>query len=122
MKEAIVSGGPKVCIIDSPIPEPGADEVLIEVAYSGCNPKDWKYPEFSKTNSNSGDDIVGIVHSVGSDVFEFRAGDRVAAFHKMRSPGGSFAEYALAPAHTTFPLPEAISFAEVRSEWGWRVK
>lgn len=114
MKEAIVSGGPQVCIVDSPIPQPGADQVLIRVAYSGCNPKDWKYPEFSKTSANSGDDIVGIVHSVGRDVFEFRPADRVAAFHEMRTPGGSFAEYALAPAHTTFLLPGTVTFAEVR--------
>ena len=37
-------------------------------------------------------------------------GQRVAAFHKMMTPGGSFAEYAVAPYHTTFPLPAHITY------------
>lgn len=113
MKEAIVSGGPRVSIVNSPIPEAGPDQVLIRVICSGCNPKDWKYPEFSKTSANSGDDIAGIVHSVGGDVLEFRPGDRVGAFHQMKSPGGSFAEFALAPKHTTFHLPDSVGFEQV---------
>ncbi len=48
--------------------------------------------------------------SVGSSVFEYKAGDRVAAFHRMGDPLGAFAEYATAPATTTFPLPPNISF------------
>jgi NADPH2:quinone reductase len=37
-------------------------------------------------------------------------GDRVAAFHEMQAPGGSYAEYALAWEHTTFHLPPSTSF------------
>lgn len=44
MKEALVSAGPTVNIVDSPIPKPGPDQVLIKVIYSGTNPKDWKVP------------------------------------------------------------------------------
>lgn len=44
---------------------------------------------------NTGDDIAGIVHSVGSNVWEFKKGDRVASFHEMMTSGGSFAEYAV---------------------------
>lgn len=40
MKEAIVSDE-GVVIKDSPIPEPGPDQVLIKVLVSGSNPKDW---------------------------------------------------------------------------------
>jgi NADPH:quinone reductase-like Zn-dependent oxidoreductase len=39
-----------------------------------------------------------------------KVGDRVAAFHEMRTPGGSYAEYAVAWAYTTFHLPEKTSF------------
>jgi len=35
MKEAIVSAGPKVEIKESPIPEPGPDDVIIKVVVSG---------------------------------------------------------------------------------------
>jgi len=44
MKEAIVSAGPSVKIVDSPIPKPNADQVVTKVIYSGSNPKDWKVP------------------------------------------------------------------------------
>lgn len=59
---------------------------------------------------NQGDDISGIVHEVGENVSEFKPGDRVAAFHEMMKPGGSYAEYALSWAHTTIHLPEKTSF------------
>jgi NADPH:quinone reductase-like Zn-dependent oxidoreductase len=59
---------------------------------------------------NTGDDIAGIVESVGSEVFEYKPGDRVAAFHRMGQPHGGYAPYAIAPASTTFLLPPNISF------------
>jgi len=61
---------------------------------------------------NSGDDIAGIVHSVGKDVYEFAPGDRVAALHAPWTDNGSFAEYAIAPDHTTIHLPHNVSFEE----------
>jgi len=96
--------------VDSPVPEPGADQVLIKVVVSGSNPKDWKVPEWMDTNINQGDDIAGIVEKVGANVTEFKPGDRVAAFHEMRTPHGSYAEYAIAWAHTTFHIPAKTSF------------
>ena len=77
MKEAIVSKGPKVKIIDSPIPKPNARQVLIKVVYSGSNPKDWKRPDMSEPH-NSGDDIAGIVEEVGEDVYEFQKGKLIS--------------------------------------------
>lgn len=59
---------------------------------------------------NQGDDISGVVHEVGEGVTEFKKGDRVAAFHEMMAPGGSYAEYGLSWDHTTFFLPENTSF------------
>jgi len=53
MKEAIVSEGPKVKIVDSPIPEPGPEQVVIKVVVSGSNPKDWYVAScFSLTITN----------------------------------------------------------------------
>ena len=59
---------------------------------------------------NQGDDISGIVHEVGEGVTEFKVGDRVAAFHEMLAPHGSYAEYAVSWEHTTFALPPGVSF------------
>ncbi|KAI1167080.1 GroES-like protein [Nemania serpens] len=112
MKEVLVSKGPKVQIVDSPIPKPGPDQVVIKVVVSGSNPKDWKRPQWGDTTDNQGDDIAGVVHEVGENVFEFKPGDRVAAFHEMGTPGGSYAEYALAWQHTTFHIPKQTTFEE----------
>ncbi|KAK4153992.1 chaperonin 10-like protein [Chaetomidium leptoderma] len=114
MKEALVSKGPLVQIVDSPIPSLNDDQVLIKVIVSGCNPKDWKVADImgGPPSINQGDDIAGIVEKVGANVFEFKPGDRVAAFHEMRTPGGSFAEYAVAWQHTTFHIPATTTFEE----------
>ena len=59
---------------------------------------------------NQGDDIAGIVYSVGQHVTEFKLGDRVAAFHEFLTPHGSWAQYAVAWAYTAFHLPHGMSF------------
>ncbi|KAI0121240.1 chaperonin 10-like protein [Xylariales sp. AK1849] len=112
MKEAVVSEGPEVKIVDSPIPKPQPDEVVIKTVFAGSNPKDWKVPEWLGTTANQGDDIAGTVHEVGSDVTEFKPGDRVIAFHEMQAPGGAWAEYSVAHSHTTIHLPAQISFQD----------
>ena len=104
----------EVLVQDVPIPKPEPHQILIEVVVSGTNPKDWKQPLRvpAADGTNSGDDIAGFVKELGSNVTEFRVGDRVAGLHQMRTPGGSFAEYALVPETTTFHLPKSTSFEE----------
>ncbi|KAL8643970.1 MAG: hypothetical protein Q9226_008007 [Calogaya cf. arnoldii] len=72
----------------------------------------------SKQAMNSGDDIAGVVHQVGRNVYEFKPGDRVAAFHQMMAPGGSFAEYGVSWAHTTFHIPNHTSFEAMTAAIG----
>jgi NADPH:quinone reductase-like Zn-dependent oxidoreductase len=44
-RQAIVQSSIEVVeIIDSPIPIPKDDEIVIKVVVCGTNPKDWKYP------------------------------------------------------------------------------
>ncbi|KAI0381141.1 putative alcohol dehydrogenase [Hypomontagnella monticulosa] len=112
-KQVIVQGSIEtVEIIDTPIPTPRERDVVIKVVVSGTNPKDWKYPFWKDMPLNSGDDIAGIVYSVGKDVYEFKPGDRVAGFHECLTENGSFAEYAVAPDWMTFHIPHNISFEE----------
>ncbi|EED23788.1 zinc binding dehydrogenase, putative [Talaromyces stipitatus ATCC 10500] len=115
MIEYTISGKPgpiKATRSIAPIPKPGANEVLIKVIATDSNPKDWKAFRNHEEGRgiNQGDDISGIVESVGSSVWEFAPGDRVAAFHRMFQPHGSYAQYAIAPASTTFRLPANTSF------------
>ncbi|KAH8703974.1 chaperonin 10-like protein [Talaromyces proteolyticus] len=112
MYEVVIHSGPKAEVVQSPIPKPKPDQLVIKVIVSGSNPKDWKYPEWTEAVINQGDDIAGIVHEVGSGVTEFKIGARVAAFHEMATPGGSYAEYAVSWAHTTFHLPEKTTYEE----------
>ena len=97
-------------IEDVPVPKPNADQVLIKVVVSGSNPKDWKAPIYMNDQNHQGDDLAGIVHEVGSNVTEFKPGDRVAAMHEMLVPHGSYAEYAIAWDYATFHLPDKTSF------------
>ncbi|KAK6355858.1 hypothetical protein TWF718_000238 [Orbilia javanica] len=98
-------------LVEVPKPIPGPNDVLIKVAVTGTNPKDWKYITAEK-GFNSGDDIAGTVDAVGENVASFRPGDRVAGFHVMLTEHGSFAEYAVAPAATTFHIPPSLSFED----------
>lgn len=113
MKSVIVKARPLRCeIIDVPIPEPGPDEVLIKVIYCASNPRDWKAPDhlIPGVEINQGNEMSGVIEVVGSNVYEFRKGDRVAAAHPMQTENGTYAEYATAPVNTCFLLPPNISF------------
>lgn len=92
MKEGIVLKGPTVKLIDMDIPKPQPKQVVIKVVVSGSNPKDWyvivhdiiafllifcrKLPDMMGVELNQGDDIAGVVHEVGQDVYDFKVGDR----------------------------------------------
>jgi NADPH2:quinone reductase len=57
--------------------------------------------------------MAGIVYALGAKAAktcEFKIGDRVAAFHPMMAPHGSFADFAVAPNHSVLKLPEGIGF------------
>ncbi|KAK3073562.1 hypothetical protein LTR53_004755 [Teratosphaeriaceae sp. CCFEE 6253] len=112
MKEAIVGPDLAVEVVDCPRPKPSRGDLLIKVACAGCNPKDWKAPHYTGKKANPGDDIAGEFAECGEDVVGFSVGDRVAAVHQMGTLGGAFAEYAIAPATTTFHLLIKVSFEE----------
>ncbi|KKY20816.1 putative alcohol dehydrogenase-like protein [Phaeomoniella chlamydospora] len=116
MKEAILSvskdAAVDVSIIDSPIPKPGPDEVQIKVAAVAMNPKDWKSAMWNQIPNNAGDDIAGIISAVGEGILNFTVGQRVAALHPSMTRGGGFAEYAIAPALSTFHIPDSITFQD----------
>lgn len=116
MKEAYINKDLKVEIRDVPVPTAGPGELLIRTVVSGTNPKDWKMPKLMGGDpANHGDDIAGYVEAVGEGVTGFRPGDRVAAFHKMFTPHGSYAEYSVAAAKSAFHLPKDTSFEGMNS-------
>lgn len=96
-------------------PEPGPDEVLVRVAFSGVNPSDVKAragargpAPFPRVVPHS--DGAGIVEAVGANVPAARIGERVWLWNAAwQRPGGSNAEYVALPAAQAVPLPESAS-------------
>ncbi|KAJ0419676.1 chaperonin 10-like protein [Aspergillus carlsbadensis] len=116
MKEALVHRDTSVTIHTTEIPAPGPSQLLIRVVACGLNPKDWKVPsqmyEDGAPPTNEGDDVAGYVEIVGKDVFGFRVGDRVAAFHQVMAPFGGYAEFAVVEDFATFHVAQETSFEE----------
>src|SRR5271154_891264 len=97
---------------DVPEPSPGPGEVLVDVAFAGCNWADTQirtgiYPHARSYPLVLGLEISGTVSKLGPGVGGVRVGDRVAAFLEQ---GGAYAEKAVVTANMLMPLPEAIAF------------
>ena len=105
---------------DLPVPEIGADEVLIRVRAAGVNPFDWKVADGALKDEMEhrfplilGFDAAGVVERVGADVTGFAEGDGVYGYlSKPVIGGGTYAEYVSAPANIVAKKPESIGFAE----------
>jgi NADPH2:quinone reductase len=104
---------PHVLLHSAPIPTPPSSYLLIRVHAASSNPKDYSHPRSLSLSLNSGDDLSGTIAALGpSCPPSFHLGDRVTALHPMLSPGGAYADYALAPTATSCHIPESMSFEE----------
>ncbi|MBA2682775.1 MAG: NADPH:quinone oxidoreductase family protein [Ktedonobacteraceae bacterium] len=93
---------------DLPIPEPGAGQVLIRVAYIGVNYADIMARRGGYNVDTlpfvPGHEVSGYVHTIGAGVEGLRVGQPVAAL----TIEGGYAEFVLARAVLTFPLDQSI--------------
>jgi NADPH:quinone reductase-like Zn-dependent oxidoreductase len=75
-----------------PVPQPGADQVLIRVAASSLNPLEYKLADlnfFGRTPPVVlGLDLSGIVVTIGSAVRGIAVGDSVVAMADLSGDGG----------------------------------
>ncbi|MCP4406060.1 MAG: NADP-dependent oxidoreductase [bacterium] len=103
-------------MIQLPVPEAEPGEVLLQVAYVGVNPADWKFraglvTQFYKAQFPFvlGLDVSGVVVAIGEGVTQFAPGDKVFALMNI-SEGrlGSYAEYAVADEDRIARVPEGI--------------
>jgi NADPH2:quinone reductase len=105
-------GAPEVLRVDEvEKPQPGAGEVLIRVAVAGINYADTMtragtYFTKPPLPCCPGFEIAGVIESVGEEVSNLQAGQRVMA----RVAGGGYAEYAVAKAAQVVPIPEGLDF------------
>lgn len=100
-------------VVEGPQPDPGAGEILIEVAYAGVNRPDvaqrsGRYPPPPGASPILGLEVAGRVAALGAGVGEWRVGDSVTAL----VPGGGYAEYCVTPAAHALPVPTGMGMAE----------
>lgn len=105
-------GGAEVLtVVERPVPEPAAGEVLIEVVAAGVNRPDVMqragiYPMPPGAPSVPGLEVSGTVRAVGAGVTNWRIGDRVCAL----LIGGGYAEYVAVPQGQCMPMPEGLDW------------
>jgi NADPH:quinone reductase-like Zn-dependent oxidoreductase len=101
-------------------PEPGPDDVLVQVCAAGVNPADWHcmtglpylmrlmgYGLRAPKSHVRGLDVAGRVEAVGTNVARFRPGDEVYG-----ACDGSFAEYARGRQDRLAPKPANLTFEQ----------
>ena len=112
---SVVPGGPDTLELrELPTPEPGPNEVLVEVAAAGVNFPDTLiirdlYQYKPDRPFAPGAEIAGVVAAVGDGVSAFKPGDRVAA---LPGSSGGFATHVICPAHSVMPIPPSLPFEQ----------
>ncbi|KAF2725732.1 GroES-like protein [Polychaeton citri CBS 116435] len=105
---------------DTPVGQPGPDEVLIKNHALAINPVDYKVQDSGFFVRNwpfvLGCDVAGEVEAVGSNVTAFKPGDRVIGhavglIHQEHKYGG-FNKYTVVPAAITAKVPSSIAYTD----------
>ena len=115
MKAVVIhgTGGPEQLVLaEVPDPVPGMGEVVIDVAYAGCNWADTQvrqgiYPHPMVYPLVMGFEVSGTVSKLGAGVTNVKLGDRVATFPEK---GGGYAEKCIAGAAGLIKLPDNVGF------------
>lgn len=100
-------------IVEAPLPEPAAEEILVRVAAAGVNRGDCVqrigfYPPPPGASEIMGLEFSGTVVACGNAVTQWQIGDRVAAL----VAGGGYADYATVHQAHALPVPSDMSFTD----------
>ncbi|MBV1703854.1 MAG: NAD(P)H-quinone oxidoreductase [Hyphomicrobiales bacterium] len=107
-------GGPEVLVAETrAVPSPGAGEILVRVRAAGVNRPDalqrqGAYPPPPGASDLPGLEVAGEVAAIGAGVARWKVGDAVTAL----TPGGGYAQYALAPAGHALPVPHGFDMVQ----------
>lgn len=107
-------GGPEVLkIVERPVPQPAAGEILVRVHAGGINRPDvfqrlGNYPPPPGASDILGLEIAGEVVACGKGATDFAPGDRVMAL----VASGGYAEYAVVAQDNALPVPDGLSMIE----------
>lgn len=109
-------GGPETLKYELDVPDPtmGPELVLIELVATSVNPIDWKVRSGARQKDFPltfpailGNDVSGVVRAVGSEVHNFKPGDRVIAMAKA-----TYAQFVAMPAALVTHLPSGLDAVE----------
>lgn len=116
--------GESLAVVERETPEPGPNEILIQVKALAFNPvdfyqRDYGMPPVPSYPAVFGSDTAGVVAKLGANVSASapRVGSRVVAFASGfyqggRADCGAFQELTLAQEEGVVALPEKVSFEE----------
>jgi len=107
------AAGPKLTVKQILVPHPGPGQVLIKVAAAGVNRADLlqvegHHPPPAGAPETPGLEISGTVMAADQAVTGMREGDQVCAL----LTGGGYAEYAVASALCTLPVPAGVKLKD----------
>ncbi len=118
------SGGPEVLeFVNKTIPEPGPNEVRIQVKAIGINRAEamWRvddYIEPVKFPAPLGYEAAGVVDAVGKDVEGIAAGDDVNIIPSFSmNQYGTYGEVIVMPDYAVIPHPKSLSYEQAASVW-----
>jgi NADPH:quinone reductase len=101
-------------VVDIPMPEPAAGEVLVAVRAAGINPGEAALRSGAMREvyplafpSGEGSDLAGVVAALGDGVSDFQVGDEVLGFSWTRS---SHASHTVVPAEQLIAKPAGLSW------------
>lgn len=131
----VAEGSYRLALEEVPIPDVGADDVLVRIHAVSLNRRDWNMlnREVDLANSLAGttplSDGAGEVVATGDSVTRFRVGDRVAGIFfegwidgppseesletdRGGSPGGMLSEYVVSREDSLVSIPSHLSYEE----------
>ena len=100
---------------DWPLPEPGEEEVRIEIKAISVNPVDYKMRKGFiplPLPDVLGRDVAGTIDAVGNSVADFKVGDEVFAVLFGPRSNGAYAQYVATSHHFVSPKPASVSFPQ----------
>ncbi len=112
-------GGPEVLeVVEEPLPVPQPGEVRVRVLAAGVSAFDLIYRRWPHLPGSPalpfalGEDIVGVVDSLGEGDLEFEEGQLVAGATWAGGIGGGYADYVCLPVSELVPVPSGVDPAE----------